>query len=208
MPMTSRYVAVGKDERSLAWLTEHLPYAFAFVTTPEALNAQTQLPGEILFLVDDAASKECLACLNALASGPFGFLWLQSPGNRQSRGSVLAKPLRVTELISFIVGNVHANNSVILRECWFRSEERLLSGVATSRDVMLTERETNLLRYLVQRRGEIVSRDELFKNVWGFQAELDTHTLETHIYRLRGKLANAGEDPAIIETVEGGYRLV
>ncbi|HAX92098.1 MAG TPA: hypothetical protein DCY07_07845 [Rhodospirillaceae bacterium] len=73
--------------------------------------------------------------------------------------------------------------------------------------VKLTDKETALLDYLWQARAPI-SRDELLAALWGYEANLDTHTLETHIYRLRRKLmppAFEGED--IFQTQQGGYQI-
>jgi len=52
-----------------------------------------------------------------------------------------------------------------------------------------------------------VPRDELLSEIWGYDSRLTTHTLETHIYRLRQKSENAGEGPELVLTEAGGYRL-
>ncbi|MDE3059966.1 MAG: winged helix-turn-helix transcriptional regulator [Pseudomonadota bacterium] len=71
----------------------------------------------------------------------------------------------------------------------------------------LTDKETQLLQCLIEAGGKGAGREQLLKAVWGFEAALDTHTLETHIYRLRGKFRElSGEDP--IAAVEGGYKIM
>lgn len=76
------------------------------------------------------------------------------------------------------------------------------SGAATA----LTDKETQLLTQLVQAGKTGIAKDELLKRVWGIDAALDTHTLETHIYRLRGKLRELA-DAEMIEATEGGYAI-
>lgn len=71
-------------------------------------------------------------------------------------------------------------------------------------DIALTDRESDMLVYIARQRGRAVARDELLKNVWRYQEGVDTHTLETHIYRLRQKLS---EGPALLLTEDDGYRL-
>ena len=69
----------------------------------------------------------------------------------------------------------------------------------------LTSTEFRLLELLLRRAGSIQSRDALLSEVWGYQANLDTRTVDTHIRRLRDKMGKAG---ALVETVRGsGYRL-
>ena len=88
----------------------------------------------------------------------------------------------------------------------FHPPERTLEGPEQG-DITLTDKEADILVYLAKRRGRAVSRDDLLKNVWRYQEGVDTHTLETHIYRLRQKMEAAADRPALLVTEEGGYRL-
>src|SRR4029453_9493305 len=72
----------------------------------------------------------------------------------------------------------------------------------------LTEKETAILRYLYRAGTRVVSRDTLLAEVWGYNAQVTTHTLETHIYRLRQKMEKDAANPAILVTAAGGYKLV
>ena len=74
------------------------------------------------------------------------------------------------------------------------------------RDIRLTEKETNILKYLYRAKGKPVGRQELLEEVWGYNAAVDTHTLETHIYRLRKKI-EPDSGPQLLVTEPGGYRL-
>jgi DNA-binding response OmpR family regulator len=74
--------------------------------------------------------------------------------------------------------------------------------------VRLTEKETSILRYLYRADREPVSRETLLQEVWGYNSGVTTHTLETHIYRLRRKIEQNAAAPVILVTESRGYRLV
>ena len=73
--------------------------------------------------------------------------------------------------------------------------------------IRLTEKETNILKFLYRAGAGVVPRDTLLHEVWGYNAGVTTHTLETHIYRLRQKI-DKGFDKQLLTTVRGaGYML-
>ena len=74
--------------------------------------------------------------------------------------------------------------------------------------VNLTEKETNILKYLCQSKDKIVSREVLLNEVWGHRTSLTTHTLETYIYRLRQKISAKLNGKELIITKKGGYQLL
>jgi two-component system alkaline phosphatase synthesis response regulator PhoP len=72
--------------------------------------------------------------------------------------------------------------------------------------LVLTRKEFLVLRTLIQRRGDVVTRDELLAEVWGYERMPETRTLDTHVQRLRQKLGDDPEQPRFIRTVKGvGY---
>ena len=73
--------------------------------------------------------------------------------------------------------------------------------------IRLTEKETNILRLLLRAGGETVARDKLLEEVWGYNAQVTTHTLETHVYRLRQKIEDDPSNSELLITEAGGYRL-
>ncbi|MBN8529926.1 MAG: response regulator transcription factor [Caulobacterales bacterium] len=73
--------------------------------------------------------------------------------------------------------------------------------------IRLTEKETNILKYLYRAGAKAVSREELLTEVWGYNAGVTTHTLETHIYRLRQKIEPEPGQARLLLTDAGGYRL-
>ncbi len=88
----------------------------------------------------------------------------------------------------------------------FRPAVKLLLD-SKGRKVRLTEKETNILKYLYRAGAKPVSREELLTEVWGYNAGVTTHTLETHVYRLRQKIEPDPSQARLLLTDAGGYRL-
>lgn len=74
--------------------------------------------------------------------------------------------------------------------------------------IRLTEKETSILKYLYRSGDRVVSRDVLLHEVWGYNAGVTTHTLETHIYRLRQKIEKDPANAELLVTETGGYKLL
>jgi DNA-binding response OmpR family regulator len=74
--------------------------------------------------------------------------------------------------------------------------------------IRLTEKETSILKYLYRAGEKVVTRDVLLHEVWGYNAGVTTHTLETHIYRLRQKIERDPSNAEILVTETGGYKLI
>lgn len=121
----------------------------------------------------------------------------------------IVKPFSVLELVSRI--------KAVLRRTTPKGSERLTVGDITldqtshrvfagDREVFLTNKEYQLLSYLMENQGILISRDTLLNRVWGFDFQVETRTVDVHIRYLRQKLGNSGN---MIETVRGaGYRMV
>lgn len=73
--------------------------------------------------------------------------------------------------------------------------------------ITLTEKEVEILLYLYQQKGKVVSKEELLDAVWNYAKTVETHTLETHIYRLRQKIEDDPSQPKYLKTEEKGYCL-
>ena len=89
----------------------------------------------------------------------------------------------------------------------FRPSSKLLM-TAKGTKIRLTEKETAILRYLYRAGQKPVSRETLLQEVWGYNSGVTTHTLETHVYRLRQKVEKDAANPSILVTDAGGYKLV
>ena len=74
--------------------------------------------------------------------------------------------------------------------------------------IRLTNKEGLILQFLQAKKGQVVSRADLLKHVWGYNSSINTHTLETHIYRLRKKIEKVADSKSIITTEVAGYSLV
>ena len=90
----------------------------------------------------------------------------------------------------------------------FRPSAKLLVHGESKKKVRLTEKETAILKYLYRSGNAVVGRDTLLGEVWGYNAGVTTHTLETHVYRLRQKIETDPSNATILVTEPGGYRLV
>ena len=89
----------------------------------------------------------------------------------------------------------------------FRPAVKMLTD-EESKKIRLTEKETNILKFLYRAGGQVVARDILLHEVWGYNAGVTTHTLETHIYRLRQKIEKDPSNSELLVTETGGYKLV
>lgn len=89
----------------------------------------------------------------------------------------------------------------------FRPSAKLLT-TAKGTKLRLTEKETAILRYLYRADQKVVPRDTLLQEVWGYNSNVTTHTLETHIYRLRQKIEPDPAQVRLLLTESGGYKLV
>ncbi|MCB1477122.1 MAG: response regulator transcription factor [Rhodobiaceae bacterium] len=89
----------------------------------------------------------------------------------------------------------------------FKPAQKLLLRDNGSK-LRLTEKEASILRYLYRAEEAVVSREDLLQDVWGYNAGVTTHTLETHIYRLRQKIEADPSSPELLMTEGGGYKLL
>jgi DNA-binding response OmpR family regulator len=124
----------------------------------------------------------------------------------------VAKPFRFAVLLARIRAQLRSHEAsedavLSIGTYTFRPATKLLTNDRGSK-VRLTEKETSILRYLYRAGGKVIGRDELLQEVWGYNAEVTTHTLETHIYRLRQKIEKDPSSAALLVTEAGGYKLV
>lgn len=89
----------------------------------------------------------------------------------------------------------------------FRPSAKLLVE-EDDKKIRLTEKETSILKFLFRAGEQVVTRDVLLHEVWGYNAGVTTHTLETHIYRLRQKIERDPSHAELLVTETGGYKLV
>lgn len=90
----------------------------------------------------------------------------------------------------------------------FRPAAKMMVENASERKVRLTEKETAILKYLYRAGQRVIDRETLLHEVWGYNPGVTTHTLETHVYRLRQKIEADPSSAKILVTETGGYKLV
>ena len=90
----------------------------------------------------------------------------------------------------------------------FQPSAKILVDETRNRKIRLTDKEAAILKYLYRTGDKVVGREVLLDEVWGYNAGVTTHTLETHVYRLRQKIERDPSNSRILVTEPGGYRLV
>ena len=128
-----------------------------------------------------------------------------------SQKEILLKPIKVSDLLAAISRKLALHNSDVeelkIANYGFRRNEKVLINLDTKVRVRLTEKETDILWQLWQAPQNELSRQKLLSDIWGYTDEISSHTLETHIYRLRKKIENSSSEVFILTTTQDGYRL-
>jgi DNA-binding response OmpR family regulator len=124
----------------------------------------------------------------------------------------VAKPFRLAELLARLRAQLrifeNSEDAVFtIGPYTFRPSAKLLQEPAKNRRIRLTEKEAAILKFLYRAGTKPVARQVLLNEVWGYNAAVTTHTLETHIYRLRQKIEPDPSNARLLVTEGGGYRL-
>ena len=124
----------------------------------------------------------------------------------------IAKPFRLAELLARLRAQLrifeNSEDAVFtIGPYMFRPSAKLLEEVNRKRRIRLTEKEAAILKFLYRSGTRPVARQILLNEVWGYNAAVMTHTLETHIYRLRQKIEPDPGNARLLVTEAGGYRL-
>ena len=124
----------------------------------------------------------------------------------------ITKPMRFGELLALVRAQLRQYNLLVdvkftSQNVEFQPANKTLVSLDTKQVIVLTEKETMILTELFRIWPEAVPKETLLSEVWGYNNVLATHTLETHIYRLRQKISRLSEAP-LVETTHNGYRLI
>lgn len=124
---------------------------------------------------------------------------------------VIVKPFILAEFLKALKNNkllpkVRRKECINFKEYSLYPIKKEIYSSKTDKTIKLTEKEVKILKYLYQNLPENVSKEDLLENVWGYSTEVTTHTIETHIYRLRQKVEQDNGSQIII-TENYGYRL-
>jgi DNA-binding response OmpR family regulator len=229
------HVLVVDDEQDIAGLIKHSLEKGGDIdvdivgTGDEALKAVTERPPDLIVLdlnLPVLSGLEVCRILRARASTarvPIIMLTARTSESDRVTGldvgadDYITKPFSLRELAARVRavlrrGHVVPGNGNATAEAFVYRGKHLIAdfdAVAVSVDgepVRLTRREFELLRYLVENKNRVLSRDRLLERVWGYDRLVETRSVDVHVGRLRGKLGAAGRQ---IETVVGlGYRFV
>ena len=177
---------------------------------PELVLLDVELP-------DLDGREACRAMRNAGYSGPIVMLTAQDTdsdtvlGLDSGANDYVTKPFRFAVLLARVRAHLRAHDQTDVATLKvgpyeFKPSTRILAE-KSGRRVRLTDKEAAILRYLYRAGPKAVPRDELLREVWGYNSTVTTHTLETHIYRLRQKIEPAVGRTELLVTEGGGYRL-
>jgi DNA-binding response OmpR family regulator len=226
MASTKRVLLVDDDTMLRASLAEQLSSTGAY-SVAEAANCEEARAraGEGLFefiildigLPDGDGRELCSWLRGSGVTAPIILLTAADTdqdtieGLKSGANDYVAKPFRFAVLMARIHAHLRShgqNENAVYRigPYTFRPSAKVLLDV-NSKKIRLTEKETNILKFLY-RSGETVPRETLLHEVWGYNPAVTTHTLETHIYRLRQKIEISPGQARILITESGGYRLM
>jgi DNA-binding response OmpR family regulator len=133
-------------------------------------------------------------------------------GLESGANDYITKPFRFSVLLARIRASLRQHDQsedvvFTIGPYSFQPAAKLLEATDGAK-VRLTDKETSILKYLYRQGPKTITRDVLLKEVWGYNNRVTTHTLETHIYRLRQKIERDPANARLLVTEEGGYRLV
>jgi DNA-binding response OmpR family regulator len=133
-------------------------------------------------------------------------------GLESGANDYITKPFRFSVLLARIRASLRQHDQsedvvFTIGPYSFQPAAKLLES-SDGGKVRLTDKETSILKYLYRQGPKTITRDVLLKEVWGYNNRVTTHTLETHIYRLRQKIERDPSNARLLVTEEGGYRLV
>ncbi len=228
MSTPRRVLLVDDDAPLRESLKEQLDLQGEFIVTEAATGAagldksKTELPDLIILdvgLPDLDGREVCrlmrrsgvsapVIMLTAAASDADTILGLDSGAN-----DYITKPFRLGVLLARVRAQLRQHEqsedaTFSIGPYNFRPSAKLLVEREGNRKVRLTEKETAILKYLYRAGDQAVGRDTLLGEVWGYNAGVTTHTLETHVYRLRQKIEKNPSEAEILITEAGGYKLV
>lgn len=163
---------------------------------------------DVCKLMRRAGVKSPIIMLTGADSDSDTILGLESGAN-----DYVTKPFRLNVLLARIRAHIRQHEQsedavFVIGPYSFQPSAKLLIETTTEKKVRLTEKETSILKFLFRAGNKPVTRETLLDEVWGYNAGVTTHTLETHVYRLRQKIEKDPSNATILVTEPGGYKLV
>jgi len=224
-----KHILFVDDDRALSdMLVEQLALHEEFTTTAAATGAEALervkneyfdlilldvgLPDmdgrEVCRLIRRMGIKAPVIMLTGADSDADAILGLDSGAN-----DYITKPFRLGVLLARLRAHIRqherSDDAVFLIGPYsFQPSAKILTHASTGKKIRLTDKEAAILKYLYRAGSRVIGRDVLLGEVWGYNAAVTTHTLETHVYRLRQKIESNPSEARILLTEPGGYRLV
>jgi DNA-binding response OmpR family regulator len=228
MTKGKKILLIDDDAALRAVLTEQLDLYDGFATTPAATGAEglekakaalydailldVALPDadgrDICRLMRRQGVRAPIIMLTGADSDADAILGLDSGAN-----DYVTKPFRINVLLARLRAHLRQHERsedavMTIGPYEFHPAGKMLLEKGGKKKIRLTDKEASILKYLFRAGDRPVARDILLNEVWGYNAGVTTHTLETHIYRLRQKIEADAASPAILVTESGGYKLV
>lgn len=203
MPSAKRILLVDREAVPRHSLAEQLAREGAYKVIEAGTAEEARQARDYAFAIIDAGLGDSQNLARDLRENAPVLLLADEAA---SGADFLLKPFRLSALLAKLsaqLGPDGEDRALTIGPYQFRPGAKLLTG---SRKIRLTEKETNILKFLLS-AGRTVPRETLLHEVWGYNPAVTTHTLETHIYRLRRKIEENPGQARILVTEEGGYRL-
>jgi len=197
---------------------------YQVIETNDEISALVQINNNFCELViinsQSPALKECNLTKNLRLAGykkPIIILINRnssldnSDDHNHKADEYIIKPFRYPVLLKSIETQLHKfkkseNTQYNIGNYVFKPNSKILES-NEGRSIRLTEKENNILNFLYKNSGNVVNRETLLHEVWGYNSKVTTHTLETHIYRLRQKIEDDPSKACFLITEPGGYKL-
>ena len=222
-----RILIVDDDTLLLQMLSEQLQLHEEFTTIPAETGAQALervksdyfdviildvgLPDmdgrEVCRLMRRSGVKSPIIMLTGASTDADTILGLDAGAN-----DYVTKPFRLGILLARLRAHIRqherSDDAVFtIGPYTFQPSAKLLLDNETERKIRLTDKEAAILKFLYRAGTKVISREVLLDEVWGYNANVTTHTLETHVYRLRQKIERDPSNAVILVTEPGGYCL-
>jgi len=225
---TARHILVVDDDEDLRdSLAEQLALHEEFETeiAGDAREAISKLKNQRVDLVlldiglpDMDGREACKLMRKNGFKGPIIMLTAQDTdsdmilGLESGANDYVTKPFRIAVLLARIRAQLRQHEQsedavFTIGPYTFKPASKVLLD-QDGRKIRLTEKETSILKYLYRSGESVITRDVLLHEVWGYNAGVTTHTLETHIYRLRQKIEQDPSNAELLVTESGGYKLI
>ena len=118
--------------------------------------------------------------------------------------SQLSFPIHFSAVVA-LLKNLPYSQEICFAHFSLNLREKCLTNKKKQTTQLITEKECQLLRFFHQNKGVELSKESILKEIWGYHPETQTHTLETHIYRLRQKLEEDPNAPQVLLNCKEGY---